>query len=113
VISKIKNIAFVGASTAEFLVACDYRSRFCREIVSFSLGRILSSYDPMLAHDPKASDEVRAKVRSAFRARVTSCAESLTVHENTRKYFQEWATTLGFPFVPPRAAADPDTSMVV
>src|SRR4051812_33047027 len=88
VLTKIRNISFVGATTAEFLVACDYRSRFYREIESFRLGRVLRDYDPARAHDPSASEDIRKRVHQAFCARVRWLAEN-SVHSDVVQYFKE------------------------
>lgn len=109
--SALVSISFVGLQTVEFLITGDYVNGFKRAIKDLSPveGRfkILESYDPSTAADPKASADTKNNLQVAFVRRLHGIISS-NPNKVARDYFNQWLSNLNLPL--PSVANEGDES---
>ncbi|KAG0195386.1 hypothetical protein BGX28_001533, partial [Mortierella sp. GBA30] len=75
--SAIHNFAFVGKSICELLVEVSYKDELIAKMEQFTF-RHLPNYDPAVPQDPNVTEDVRARLRSAYANRLAKTAGTTT-----------------------------------
>ena len=98
-VSRILNISFLGANTAEFLLTADYVGGFKRRIGVIGQAtrwRLLDTFDAAALADPKADPATKQRVQDAFIKRVHHIILK-TTHPAVKASYETWLRDLNLP----------------
>ena len=93
------NISFIGSSTCEFLLAPHFAAYFMQKIQTLDPTkiRLLKDFDAAKAADPKASDDLKAKLNASFVRRLHAIITRKGVLPSVQNFYLDVLTKHGLP----------------